>query len=542
MSTPDHVGTLFEGLAKNLDGSLVQVPLLDMAFHRDVSMTRAIGTHAYYQGNVLRVMAVAELMTVAASYILRRSDYIVADTEQDGFIALHRALVNAQDKLATSLSMSGISLLSLKEDETLHLSGTAAASLHNIFQYAVKGREHLNKLLELLTIWASSVQGAIDGAVTSDSDKALNVYFEEVVTAISVLRALTKRAPDASVAQPTLDNTIAVTQTVVDAAQGDVTESVEAIDLAQGVDFTMSVPPSIIDDQCQGTIEFDGIPTRVSVTDGVVDVPESLFNFSHLSATLPEGAINASSDAVTVTFCENRSGVRDFYTSWASAALGSTEEFISESGNGALSMKTPQADVDEAISWLLTNESGMIWGSALLTYFGMLDYVADQLVSSDDHNFKEHVSSKLLRGLAGKMEQASRGIEDILLSYTKKPLAEINLWDDAPAGAKSSTLSNQSKDILVDIDFEDALANLMEALADEGGNEFVGCFSKVVYSLANARDAVKMGKLLSHLEDNQRDTLVEVLEDLSLSIGRALDGLAVQFRSARLHNNGLAAS
>lgn len=524
MSTPDHVSTLFEGLAKNVDGSLAQAPLLDMAFHKDPSLARAIGAHDYYRGNVLRVLSMAELMTVAASYILRQGDYVVANTELEGFSALHRALANAQNKLATSLSMAGLSLLDLKENETLHISRTAAASLHSTFQNALKGRAHLNKLTDLLTAWAASIQSSIEDATTSDVDKALKIYFDEIVTAISVLRALTKSAPDAVVAQPTQANQISVTQTVTDASEDSLVESAEAIDLSKGIDTASAAKVP----------HMDGQPDTMAVSVVTAIASDELGSMASTKATAVDFQINFTDDS-------SRS-ISSVYGDWAKAIQASGELAMTEAANGAISMKTPQGDVDEAVHWLLANESGMIWGSALLTYFGMLDYAAEQLARGEGHNFKENVSSKLLRGLAGKMEKTSRDIEYILLNYTKDPLTDLGLWDKTPAGAKLSAPSSKLNDIIVDIDFEDALDNLMDALAEEGGSEFIGCFSKVVLALANARDEIRTGRLLADLSDDQRDQMSELLKGLSLSVGRALDGLAVQFRSARLHDKGLAAS
>ncbi|MCP4526658.1 MAG: hypothetical protein GY833_12205 [Aestuariibacter sp.] len=538
MRTPDHVGTLFEGLTKQLGGGFIQAPLLDMTFHKDPSLMRTIGTHAYYQGNVLRVMAIAQLMTTAAAYVLRRRDYPVDAANQDGFIALHRALSQAQDKLSTSLSMSGISLLDLKEDETLHPSSVAAASLHSAFQQSVKGRSYLNKLLDLLTLWAASVQSAIDDALTSDVDKALRLYFDEVVTATSVLRALTKSVPEVVVAKPTIDNTIEVTQTPIDTTEGTVAESLEATDLSANVTF-------------EEPVALGGV-LHPNISGESITIPEASsldfeMSFSAAYSAKESNLEKPASQDLTLKFESSKEGsVLDSLMNWATLIKDQDGVSIAdlikvtESANGAIGMDTPQGDVDAAVNWLLTNESGMIWGSALLTYFGLLDYASDQLINSDDHNFKENVSSKLLRGLAGKMAKASRDIEGILLSSTKDPLGDMGLWDAPPAGVVSRSVPSKTRDILADIDFDDALDNLMAALAKEGGKGFIDCFSKVVLALANAVDDIKARKLLAALEEPQRDQMQELLMNLSLALGRALDDLAVQFRSARLYDKGLA--
>lgn len=523
MSTPDHVGTLFEGLAQNIDGSIASAPLLDMAFHKDPSLTRAIGAHEYYRGNVLRVLSMAELMTAAASHIPMRGDYIVATSELEGFSALHRALANAQSRLATSLSMAGLSLLDLKTSETLHLSSTAKASLHSTFQQAIKGRVHLNKLLDLLTIWAASVKATIEDASTSDIDKALKAYFDEVVTALSVLRVLTKSAPDVAVAKPTTTNTLDVVEAPNEDGGHEVAEAAPAVDLSKNANLSSS-------------IETTGLDSTADADDKVVTV-------SMLAKRSDGSVIRDTTGAIEFSFVESRNrSVHSVVAEWADLIKASEGLDMSESNSRAIGMKTPQQDVDEAIQWLLANESGVIWGSALLTYFGLLDYAADQLIHGETHNFKEKVSSKLLRGLAGKLEKTSREIEHILLNLTKDPLMDMALWDNTPAGATSQTPSSKLKDILVDIDFEDSLENLMDALAEEGGFEFIGCFSKVVLALANARSAIGSGKLLAELSDEQRQQMQDLLKDLSLAIGRALDGLTIPFRSARILDKGLAAS
>ncbi len=524
MSTPDHVGTLFEGLAQNIDGSLASAPLLDMAFHKDPSLLRAIGAHDYYRGNVLRVLSIAELMVAAASHIPMRGDYLVASSELEGFSALHRALGNAQNKLSMSLSMGGLSLLDLKTNETLHLSSTAKASLHSTFKQAIKGRIHLNKLLDLLTTWAATVKATVEDASTSDIDKALQAYFEEVVTALSVLRALTKSAPYVAAAKPTTTNTLNVVEAPSEADDRELEEAAQAVDLSKSAPLSSGIEAAVLDSSAG---KEDDKAVTVSV-----------------SAKRNDGSIIAgTTGAIEFSFVESRGrSVHSVVAEWVDLIKASEGLDVSESNNRAIGMKTPQRDVDEAVQWLLANESGMIWGSALLTYFGMLDYAADQLINSETHNFKEKVSSKLLRGLAGKLEKASRDIEYLLLNYTKDPLTDMALWDKTPSGADLQAPPSKLKDILVDIDFEDALENLMDALAEEGGFEFIGCFSKVVLALANARDAIKSGKLLVDLSDDQRQKMQELLKYLSLAIGRALDDLAIPFRSARLFNKGLAAS
>ncbi|MDK1290184.1 hypothetical protein [Pseudoalteromonas umbrosa] len=477
MSTLDHVATLFEDLVQQLNTQHIQKPQQGVKFHQDASLLHALSNPDYYQQQILRVVSVAELLTVAANSAVRARGYQAQG--QDEFVTLHRALLTAQLKLSSALSIAGAELVRIKDCPTHNLNHSAARAVQDIFVNAVHGRAYLDQLVEILTIWATSIKALCSHSNLHRYHKALRSYFDDIVTTTAVLCNLTHTPfsqPRATAPQVTQAQSAPSSAPLYNTQR----DHVDYFDWSEHQTFTQVIKVN-----------------NAAAATGKINIK------AHSAQPVVEADIRYQ-------FSDKKVPVQD-------NILFSFSE-LDESHGGAIALNTAQKDVNDAVFWLLGNESGIVWSSTLMTYFDLLNAAAEKLQQSNGK----------FKAATRDMRQTAQRIENILVNDIKQVLNDIGLWDEAPQGANNRRIATKYKRILVEINPDKALLNLLDALTEQGADGFISCFSKVLFALANAHDEVKKGALLDTLDDKERKKVVALLAHLSLAIGKELDKLSKQ--------------